>query len=156
MRAFTFPAVFVVAASLMFPGCDDAPDVEVRAPGATLSRAALPGLGLATGEEHPEVARHQSVTGRWVSEQGTAGDGRWYVLDIAGTRQFNLDVRGKEGASDVTYEMNAGEVSWASDGTMKGTASKGHGFLAGFQDPEVMVLRVEGQTDTKLYFQGLL
>lgn len=141
--------LFAAAASLSACGQDNeqtaaAPQVKP-----------LHGLAVGKAPGDPQLNRRLAVQGMWKGEPDQALDGHHLVLEVAGTSEYTLDLRGVEAGQEAVFASARGRLSWTRDDLLHGKGD-GKGALAGYREwsagftgPDRMTLRT-GARDVEL------
>ena len=151
MKASRYSGVMVsIAMALLLSGCGR--DAE---PEAKPSPAALKGmpLGKTTGDNR--LARRLAVQGTWTETSRPITPGRRIVIEIAGTSEYTIDLRGHEGGTEAVFASGRGRLEWSADdllhgkGEADGQLAAYRNWTAGFPRKDRMVVRV-GDRDVEM------
>ena len=113
----------------------------------TRPQAPLQGLRLDPKDQNAQVTRRLSVQGQWVGAPDKDRQGKWVVLDVAGTSEYTIDLKGSDGGGEAIHASGRGKLAWTPEGLLKGEGDADRAlseyaeWTAGFPGKDVMIVR---------------
>jgi len=122
-------------------------DKKNDAPPPPSAPAKLVGMPLDAKDQNATVKRRLAIQGQWQGQPDKSARHQFIVMDLAGTSEYTIDLKGMEGGREAIYASGRGKLSWGGDDVLagRGTADDAIGhyasWRAGFPAQGVMTVR---------------
>lgn len=143
--------VAIAAAGMILASCGGKEEGE-----PSPRKTELKGMSLDPKDQNAKVARRLAIQGTWTGAKDVADKGRWIVIEVAGTSEYTIDLKGIEDGKEVIHASGRGRLDWTASDLLHGRGeadpaiSQYSDWKAGFPADGVMRVRTtKGDVELK-------